>query len=188
VQAATATTGASALVTGPRLARLALAALLLGAAGWVVLETERVAPPIEAGSPAPDFALPRLGGGEIALRELRGKVVLVNFWATWCAPCEQEMPAMQGLWEQLAPRGFELVAISVDADAGDVAAFRQRLALAFPIGLDPNRDVAEIYQSFRYPESFLIDRDGVLVARYIGERDWSAPEYVSRIERALSSD
>jgi peroxiredoxin len=146
---------------------------------------EREAPPIEVGRKAPEFALPRLGGGELALRELRGKVVLVNFWATWCAPCEQEMPAMQRLYAKLAPRGFELVAISEDDTAEVVEAFRARLALDFPIGLDPSHAVARRYQSFRYPESFLVDREGVLVARYIGERDWDAPEYVSRIERLL---
>ncbi len=146
---------------------------------------ERAAPPIEPGRPAPEFVLPRLGGGEIALRELRGKVVLVNFWATWCAPCEQEMPAMQRLWEKLAPRGFDLVAISEDDGPAPVEEFRARLGLGFPIALDSGHAVAGRYQSFRYPESFLVDREGVLVARYIGERDWDAPEYVARIERLL---
>jgi cytochrome c biogenesis protein CcmG/thiol:disulfide interchange protein DsbE len=148
---------------------------------------ERAAPPIEPGLAAPEFSLPRLGGGELALRDLRGKVVLVNFWATWCAPCEQEMPAMQRLHAQLAPRGFELVAISEDDDAELVERFRQRLALSFPIALDPEHEAAGRYQSYRYPESFLIDRSGVLVARYIGERDWDAPEYVSRIQRLLDA-
>jgi peroxiredoxin len=146
---------------------------------------ERAAAPIEAGGPAPEFALPRLGGGELALRALRGKVVLVNFWATWCAPCEQEMPAMQRLYAKLAPRGFELVAISEDDGAAVVEAFRDRLGLTFPIALDASHEVARSYQSFRYPESFLVDRAGALVARYIGERDWDAPEYVARIERLL---
>ena len=158
---------------------------LLVAAAIVVAKCERSAAPIEPGLAAPEFGLPLLGGGEISLRALRGKVVLVNFWATWCAPCEQEMPAMQRLYAQLAPRGFELVAISVDEDAEDVARFRERLALGFPIALDPKRDAADRYQSFRYPESFLIDREGTLVARYIGERDWDAPAYSGRIARLL---
>jgi peroxiredoxin len=173
-------------VSAPRLARWALAAALLAAAAYIVASADRAAPPIEAGVAAPDFALPRLGGGELSLRALRGKVVLVNFWATWCAPCEQEMPAMQRLYAKLAPRGFELVAVSVDEDAQAVARFRDRLALGFPIALDPEKAVSERYQSFRYPESFLIDRDGVLVARYVGERDWDAPEYEGRIARLLA--
>jgi len=169
------------------LLRWALGIALLLAAGWIVLSAERTAPPIEPGLAAPEFALPRLGGGEISLSELRGKVVLLNFWATWCAPCEQEMPAMQRLYAQLASRGFELVAVSVDDDAGAVARFRERLALGFPIALDPRREAAELYQSYRYPESFLIDREGTLVARYIGERDWDAPEYSARILRLLEA-
>ncbi len=143
--------------------------------------------PIEPGGRAPAFTLPRLGGGEVALASLRGKVVLVNFWATWCAPCEQEMPAMQRLYERLAPRGFELVAISVDEDMEAVARYQDRLALRFPILLDADKRAAGTYQSLRYPESFLIDREGRLVARYIGERDWDAPEYIDRIERLLAA-
>jgi cytochrome c biogenesis protein CcmG, thiol:disulfide interchange protein DsbE len=137
------------------------------------------------GLAAPEFVLPTLAGSPVSLRELRGKVVLVNLWATWCAPCEQEMPAMQRLYTELAPHGFELVAISVDEDREDVERFRDRLALTFPIALDPGKQAAASYQSFRYPESFLVDREGVLVARYIGERDWDAPEYVGRIRRLL---
>jgi peroxiredoxin len=174
-------------VNAARIASWALGLALLTAAIWVVATQERSAPPIEPGLAAPDFSLPLLGGGEISLRALRGKVVLVNFWATWCAPCEQEMPAMQRLYAQLAPRGFELVAVSVDEDAEAVARFRDRLRLGFEIALDPKRDAADRYQSYRYPESFLIDREGTLVARYIGERDWDAPEYSGRIARLLDA-
>lgn len=158
---------------------------MLAAAIALVVAREPVPPPLERGSPAPDFGLPRLGGGEVALRSLRGKTLLVNFWATWCGPCEQEMPAMQRLYARLAPRGFELLAISVDAGDAEVEAFRTRLGLHFPILRDPDKRAAAAYQSFRYPESFLIDREGMLVERYIGERDWDAPEYAARIERLL---
>jgi peroxiredoxin len=133
------------------------------------------------------FTLKDMNGVDVTLASFKGKVVLVNFWATWCAPCEQEMPAMQRLYARLAPRGFELVAISEDDDARAVARFQQRLALTFPIALDASKRIAGSYQSFRYPESFLIDREGVLVQRYIGERDWDAPEYVARIERLLAT-
>jgi peroxiredoxin len=174
-------------VNASRIARWSLGIALLAAAAWIVATGERAAPPVEDGLPAPSFAVARLGGGEISLAALRGKVVLVNFWATWCAPCEQEMPAMQRLYAQLAPRGFELVAISVDESAEPVQKFRERLALTFPIGLDPEKEAAQRYQSLRFPESFLIDREGVLVARYIGERDWDAPEYTGRIARLLDA-
>jgi peroxiredoxin len=167
-------------MTGLRLGFALVVALWLAACG------ERAAPPIEPGRAAPEFVLPRLGGGDLALRDLRGKVVLVNFWATWCAPCEKEMPAMQRLYARLAPLGLELVAVSEDDGPEVVERFRERLALSFPIALDPKHEAAGRYQSYRYPETFLIDRNGVLVARYIGERDWDAPEYLSRIERLLT--
>jgi peroxiredoxin len=170
------------------MAGLALAAALLAAVGWAVWSTDLVAPPIEAGVAAPTFTLPRLDGAEVALASLRGKVVLVNFWASWCAPCEQEMPAMQRLYGRLAGKGFELLAVSVDEDRDAVVRFRDRLRLSFPILLDPDKRAARAYQSLRYPESFLVDRDGTLVARYIGERDWDADAYVERIERLLAAE
>jgi peroxiredoxin len=112
-------------------------------------------------------------------------VVLLNFWATWCKPCEDEMPAMQRLHRSLAGRPFELLAISVDAGRDEVAAFRERLGLGFPILLDPRKRVAGAYQSFRFPESWLVDADGRLVERYVGPREWDAPEYRERILRLL---
>ena len=151
---------------------------------WLLSEP-RIAPPITKGRPAPDFQLPSLDGPTRSLGELRGKVVLVNFWATWCKPCEDEMPAMERLHAALAPRGFELLAVSVDEDSAPVRAFRDRLDLSFPILLDPAKQAARRYQSFRYPESFLVDREGVLVERYIGPREWDAPAYRARIERLL---
>ena len=138
------------------------------------------------GTPAPGFELPRLAGGPpVDLAELRGRVVLVNFWATWCKPCEEEMPAMERLYRRLAPEGFELLAVSVDADAEPVRAFRERLGLSFPILLDPEQEVARRYQTFRFPESLLIGPDGVVVERYIGGKEWDAEAYVERIRRLL---
>jgi thiol-disulfide isomerase/thioredoxin len=117
-------------------------------------------------------------------------VVLINFWATWCKPCEDEMPAMQRLYTAL--RGgegerFELLAISVDEADAEVRAFRERLALTFPILLDPEKRSANAYHTFRFPESWLIDRSGVVVARYVGPREWDDPLYVERIRRLMAA-
>jgi peroxiredoxin len=144
------------------------------------------APPVGRGSRAPDFALARLdGGAPLRLSDLAGRVVLVNFWATWCQPCEAEMPAMERLYRALAGEGFELVAVSVDRDRDEVTRFRERLALSFPILLDPQEEVARAYQTFRYPESLLIGPDGVVIERYVGGKEWDAPAYVDRIRRLL---
>jgi thiol-disulfide isomerase/thioredoxin len=165
-----------------------LGLVILCGAGWLLLRAERPPIPIQTGLPAPALRLPALDGQIHSLAELRGRVVLVNFWATWCKPCEDEMPAMERLYQALAPSGFELLAVSVDEDPDLVSAFRERLGLSFPILLDPEKVVARVYQSFRFPESYLIDQQGVLIARYIGPRDWDAEAYEDRIRRLIGGD
>ncbi|MHA7836308.1 MAG: TlpA family protein disulfide reductase [bacterium] len=174
--------------------------LLLGAAVLVVavvlvLQSDVGAPPVVRGSTAPAFDLPRLESDQdsegapqatdrLSLADLRGRVVLVNFWATWCEPCESEMPAMDRLHAALPSDEFELVAVSIDEDPEDVAAFQAKMELSFPILLDPSGRVYEAYQTMGVPESLLIDRDGRIVERYVGPRVWDAREYEDRI-RAL---
>ena len=148
--------------------------------------SERPSAPVGEGHAAPDFRLAALDGAEQSLSGLRGRVVLLNFWATWCKPCEDEMPAMQRLYGALAGTGFELLAISVDTGDDEVRAFRDRLALRFPILRDPEKQAASAYQTFRFPESWLIGPDGVVVARYVGPREWDAPVYVERIRKLMA--
>ncbi len=161
---------------------LALGALAIG------LGDTRSPDLLRAGVAAPGFRLPVLGGGDpLALEDLRGKVVLINFWATWCKPCEDEMPAMERLYAGLAGADFELLAVSVDETSAPVEAFRERLGLSFPILLDPERRVSDAYQAYRFPETWLIDGQGTLVARFIGPREWDAPAYRAQIEALLGS-
>jgi len=165
-----------------------IAAAVAAAAVFALLSAPLTPPPLGRGSAAPDFDLPGLEGDPVALHDLRGSVVLLNFWATWCKPCEDEMPAMQRLHDTLEGGDFALLAVSVDDERELVEAFRKRLGLGFPILLDPEQRVSELYQTFRYPETFLIDRDGEIVERYIGPREWDAPAYVERIRRLLATD
>jgi cytochrome c biogenesis protein CcmG/thiol:disulfide interchange protein DsbE len=165
---------------------------MLGAAVVVVaivlvLRSDAGAPPIVRGAIAPAFELSRLdqSAGEqdhaIELASLSGRVVLVNFWATWCEPCEREMPAMERLYEAL-PRGdFELVAVAIDDNQEDVQAFQDKYQLSFPIVLDLDQAVYGEYQTMGVPESLLIDREGRIVERYVGPREWDAAEYVDRL-------
>jgi peroxiredoxin len=142
--------------------------------------------PVGRGTPAPAFELPRVGGGSsLSVEQLRGKVVLLNFWATWCKPCEDEMPAMERLYRALAGSDFELVAVSVDEDEAIVDAFANRLGLSFPILMDSSKKVAMAYQTFRFPESLLVGRDGVVLERYVGPKDWDADANVDRIRRLM---
>jgi peroxiredoxin len=121
---------------------------------------------------AQDFALAMPDGKTFKLSDHRGKVVFVNFWATWCAPCREEMPAMERLWKRHRERGFVMVAVSVDNDPGLVTPFVQKLRLTFPIALDPRMQAANPYGVRALPSSFLVDRKGNLAALALGPRSW----------------
>jgi peroxiredoxin len=163
-----------------------IAAIVAAAIAFALWSSPSVPDPVGRGSAAPEFALPeRPGPGEVSLATLRGQVVLLNFWATWCEPCEREMPAMQRLYEALAPAGLRLLAVSVDDTSEVVDDFRARLGLTFPILWDSEQRVANEYQAYRFPETLLIVRDGVVVERYIGPREWDSPLYEARIRKLL---
>jgi peroxiredoxin len=121
---------------------------------------------------AEDFTLPTLNGGTFRLADQRGKVVLVNFWATWCPPCLEEMPAMERLWRKHKDAGFMLVAVSVDTDPTKVAPFVTEHRLTFPIALDTKMSVAEKYGVRALPSSFILGKEGGLVALALGPRHW----------------
>jgi len=163
-----------------------LAAVVAIAVGFALWTGSSVPDPVGRGSTAPAFALPELPSkGDVSLASLRGQVVLLNFWATWCEPCEREMPAMQRLYAKLGPEGLHLVAVSVDESTDVVEQFRARFSLTFQILWDPDKRVSDTYQAYRYPETLLIGRDGVVVERYIGPRDWDSPLYEARLRRLL---
>lgn len=171
----------------PRVAWLAGFALV-AVAGLLVLMGEPLEPPLSRGDTAPGFVLPRLSDGSpVSLDDYRDRVVLVNFWATWCKPCEEEMPAMENLHRALAEDGFVLVAISVDKSRDDVVAFQERLGIGFPILLDPDQTAARRYQTTGFPESILVNAEGTIVERYVGPREWDHPDYVSRVRKLLPS-
>ena len=163
-----------------------LAAVVAAAVGFALWTGSSVSDPIGRGSVAPAFALPEQPGpGEISLDSLRGEVVLLNFWATWCEPCEREMPAMERLHERLSPAGLHLIAVSVDESAEPIDEFRARFGLTFPILWDREKRVSDAYQTYRYPETLLIGRDGIVIERYIGPREWDSPLYEARLRRLL---
>jgi peroxiredoxin len=144
--------------------------------------------PVQVGATAPDFRAVDLGTGDsVSLREhYRGKVTLVNIWATWCVPCRVEMPAMERVYTQLAPRGFAIAAVSIDeGPPDDVRAFGQELKLTFDLLQDRSGRIQQSYQTTGVPESFLLDRSGVIVKRIIGAHDWNSPANRALVERLL---
>src|SRR5712664_3130531 len=136
---------------------------------------------------AEDFALPLADGTRFRLADQRGKVVLVNFWATWCPPCREEMPAMVRLWQRQKEHGFVLVAVSVDADPKVVNPYLAKHKLSFPVALDPKLDLGNAYGVRALPSSFILDRDGYVTALALGPRRWDGDASLSLFEGLLRS-
>lgn len=120
------------------------------------------------GALAPDFTLFNLEGEQISLSELRGHPVMINLWATWCAPCRIEMPHIQDRFERYADEGFLVLAVDFDEPAGQVEAFRDELGLTFDLLLDPGAEVQELYRNRSYPSTFFVDGNGVIQVQHIG--------------------
>lgn len=137
--------------------------------------------------PAPDFTLPALSGGTLRLSDLRGKVVLLNFWATWCVPCRTEMPAIETLYQRYKDQGLEVLAVNLDVlSTAGVEAFVKEVGVTFPIILDPSWGTARAYRVFGLPTTYLIDRAGNVVVREVGERDWTDGESRLAVEGLLN--
>ena len=124
-----------------------------------------------------DTVLDVATGDTISFKEkYGGQVTLVNIWATWCPPCREEMPAMQKLYDALKDKGFRIAAVSIDeGSVKDVTAFTQRLGLTFDILHDKSGKIETIYQTTGYPERFLVDKNGIIVRKQIGEHPWGSP-------------
>jgi peroxiredoxin len=136
---------------------------------------------------APDFSLVDLEGRAVRLSALRGKVVLVNVWTTWCPPCREEMPSMDRLYRALESEGFALLAVSQDDQGRAVVdAFVREVPVSFPVLLDPERQVGSAYGVWGYPETFVIDREGLIVERVIGPRDWDTPEQKQQLRDLMA--
>ncbi len=140
------------------------------------------------GQPIPDFELPDLQGKVFHLSENREKVVLINFWATWCPPCIDEMPSLEKLHRALGEKGLEIVSVSVDDSPDKIEEFRKALGLSFTVLHDKGAKVSRAYQTFKYPESYLVGRDGNLAWKVVGPRDWIAPDLMLDLIAFLKSE
>lgn len=139
--------------------------------------TPKTTTSIQPGLEVPNFTFPDIDGKEISLADHRGKVVLVNVWATWCPPCRQEMPSMQSLYAKFKDENFEILAVSIDSEGRDaVAPYMGKMNLTFPALLDPGETIRPLYGITGVPESFIIDRQGILVEKIIGPINWATPE------------
>jgi thiol-disulfide isomerase/thioredoxin len=148
--------------------------------------TERAAGAVEAdamdGSMAPGFKLPARGGGQFDLASVHGKAVLVNFWATWCPPCREEMPSLTRLAQQFDAGTFEIVAVSVDEGWDPVEKFLAMPKTPFRVALDEGAKISRAYGTTKFPESYLLDKDGKMRLKFVGPRNWMDPNVATLLE------
>jgi peroxiredoxin len=169
---------------------VAVAAVVVVA--WIGRESYQ---PVITGTELPEFEQVLLDGSEVDLQSYRGKVVLVNVWATWCGPCLQEMPSMQRMYETVDDDDFEILAVSIDAPigqrdvagrlGGDLKAFAHGFGLEFSILHDPSGSIQRTYQTTGVPESFVIGRDGLIYKKVAGGTEWDLPVNQELVRRLL---
>lgn len=182
--------GRDLLVTGGFL--LVVTALVV--VGWL----NRAPAALPMGAAAPALELPDIEGGTVSLQELRGRVVMLNIWATWCPPCLREMPSMQRVYEQHRESGLEILAVAVDDFPGTreddgrvvglVSDFVDRLGVTFPIVLDPSGDTERLFDTEYLPTTILIDRQGRIRAREVGGREWDQEPYIDMVLSLLEEE
>ena len=136
--------------------------------------------------PAPAFDLETLNGSPTKLSDYKGQYVLLNFWATWCPPCLEEMPSMEGAYQRYKDKGFTVLAISSDEEGKTaVEPFVEKLGVTFPIMFDPDKAVSSIYGANNLPLSFLLNPEGQVIAGSTGERDWTSEEAISVLDELI---
>ncbi len=152
--------------------------------------------PILAGAAAPNFVATDQSGKQVSLSDYRGKVVLVNIWATWCPPCREEMPSLEQLYRKFhGNKDFDILAVSVDSrpgqinstghEGGDAFAYAKKNGYTFPILWDPSGNIQDLYQTTGVPETFVIGKDGVIYKKVAGGTKWDAPENEALVRRLL---
>lgn len=132
---------------------------------------------------APEFQLKDLDGKSVSLASHKGKVVLLNFWATWCPSCSAEMPSFNRLYQEMKSRGLEIIAVSTDRSVQEVRGYLSKRPLDFKVLMDENRLVTRQYKVFSLPTTFLIDREGIIIEKFYGEYDWNDSEIKRKIEK-----
>jgi cytochrome c biogenesis protein CcmG/thiol:disulfide interchange protein DsbE len=176
-------TGMSRLTIG-----LASLAILVLAFGLVWLNSSKYEP-LTVGKVAPDFELPGLDDKTLRLSDFRGKVVFLNFWATWCKPCKEEMPSMEILYKNFEKDGLVILAVSIDrvTTKKDIPPFVKGLNLTFPVLVDSWGQTDKRYKLMGVPETYIIDQQGVLREKVIGPRDWTVLDNLNVVTGLLKS-
>ena len=158
--------------------------LVLPFLGWLLLASGQVFAAAPQG-PAPDFALKTPGGENARLSEHRGEVVMINFWASWCAPCRQEMPLLEELYTQYEPLGFTILGVNVEEDSSKALAMLEDIPVSFPIMLDTSSKVSKLYNVVAMPTSILVDRDGNMRYLHHGYKPGYEEKYQQQVRELI---
>ncbi len=163
-----------------------LIGVCLAVLAWVVVDAMREKI-VVAGDNAPDFSITTDSGRTVSRAEFGGKLLVLNFWATWCPPCIEELPSLDQFQRQFASSGVVVLGVSVDQNTQAYRRFLSRAKVAFQTARDPEARVSSDYGTFKYPETYIIGRDGKVLEKVVGATTWTDPEMISRIKALLTS-
>ena len=138
--------------------------------------------PPRVGSAAKDFSL-RDSDRNVTLAQFRGQVLVLNFWATWCPPCEEELPSLMRMQDRLRARGVTVLGVSIDVDGDEYHRFLKQRSVNFLTVRDPEQKIPALYGTSGWPETYIIDRQGVMRRKFIGAVDWTSPEVVDYLSK-----
>jgi cytochrome c biogenesis protein CcmG/thiol:disulfide interchange protein DsbE len=158
------------------------ASVLLGLVTLFLTGCYRGTRPPHIGTAAPDFTI-QDADRKVSLNQLRGKIVVLNFWATWCPPCVDEMPSLVQMQQKMKGKGVEVLAVSVDADQSAYQKFLEDYNVNLLTVRDPDQKSNNLYGTFKFPETYIIDRQGILRRKFVGPLDWGQPEIVDYLSK-----
>ena len=160
--------------------------IAIGVAALFLMPAKKVYEEVAAvGKPAPDFEYPDSNGKIWRLSDLRGKVVFINFWATWCATCKSEMPYKESLFQRMQGRPFQMFGILFRDDPANLASYFRKQKVSPPTLLSPDNEAARLFGITGVPETFIIDKEGIVREKIVGPTVWDSPEKIAMIEKWL---
>ena len=161
-------------------------ALAIGAGAQDALFSKLDVKPVKGKRTMPNIPLKDLKGQQVDLKALKGRVIFLNFWATWCGPCKEEMPSMQALYQEFKEKGFVFLTISVDYEGlRPVKEFIEKNRYTFPVLIDQKGETLDLFEVNGIPTTFLIDKQGKMIGKVIGPRDWKSPEVISLLSQLM---
>jgi cytochrome c biogenesis protein CcmG/thiol:disulfide interchange protein DsbE len=154
--------------------KAAMLVVILGGAAYFALR-QRQARPLAIGDRALDFSVPAFPSGSLDLKDYRGQIVVLNFWATWCPPCVEETPSLEQFAEKMRGRGVTVLSVSVDENQKALQDFIQKYHISYPVGRDPDQSLSSRYGTFLFPETYILDRRGLVAEKVANAIDWDDP-------------